>query len=65
MNRLAKIYELSSGEFRAYEVAFAEFSFMDNITASRIIFGPDDVEPVLGMIALGSAGFIVDAANGS
>ncbi|UCE20041.1 MAG: hypothetical protein JSV84_06780 [Gemmatimonadota bacterium] len=33
---------------------------MDDITAGRIIFGPDDVEPISGVIALDSVGIIVD-----
>jgi hypothetical protein len=35
-------------------------SFLDEIIAIRIIFGPDGAEPFLGVLALWSAGFIVD-----
>ena len=33
------------------------------ITAGRVIFGPDDVEPILGVTALESAGITVDPTN--
>jgi hypothetical protein len=55
-----RVYELASGELLEYEYGHAEMWFMDEIIASPIIFGPDDVEPFLGVIALESAGFIVD-----
>ena len=36
---------------------------MNEITAGRVVFGPDDVEPILGVTALESAGIMVDPAN--
>ncbi len=33
------------------------------MTAGRVIFGPDDVEPILGVTALESVGITVDPAN--
>lgn len=36
---------------------------MGEITAGRVIFGPDDAEPVLGVTALESVGITVDPAN--
>ena len=30
------------------------------MTAGRIVFGPDDAEPLLGMVMLGSLGFTID-----
>jgi hypothetical protein len=36
---------------------------MGEITAGRVIFGPDDVEPVLGVTALESVGITIDPAN--
>jgi len=33
---------------------------MGEITAGRVIFGPDDVEPLLGVTALESVGITVD-----
>jgi hypothetical protein len=36
---------------------------MNEITAGRVIFGPDNVEPILGLTALESVGMTVDPAN--
>lgn len=36
---------------------------MGEVTAGRIIFGPDDAEPLLGATALESVGIMVDPAN--
>jgi hypothetical protein len=33
---------------------------MDEITSTDIIFGPENAEPILGVLALEGAGFIVD-----
>jgi hypothetical protein len=40
-----------------------EIRFMGEITAGRVVFGPDDVEPVLGVTALESAGITMNPAN--
>lgn len=56
-------YELADGSRRNYEFGLAEISFMNEITAGRVIFGPDNVEPILGVTALESAGITVDPAN--
>jgi len=58
-----KTYELASGELQKYEVAFAEFSFMDETIVSRVIFGPDNAEPILGVLALEAVGVVVDALS--
>ena len=36
---------------------------MGEITAGRVIFGPDDVEPLLGTTALESVGVTIDPAS--
>jgi hypothetical protein len=41
----------------------AEISFMGEVTAGRVILGPDNVEPLLGITALESVGIIVDPTN--
>jgi hypothetical protein len=41
----------------------ADISFMGEVTAGRIIFGPDDAEPGLGVTALESVGITIDPAN--
>ena len=56
-------YELANGELREFEYGNAEMQFLDEIIATRILFGPDDSEPLLGALALQGAGFIVDLPN--
>ena len=43
--------------------AWVHIEFMGEITTGRVIFGPDDVEPILGMTALESVGITIDPAN--
>lgn len=57
------IYELANGEVVEYEYGNAEMKFMNQLIPTRIVFGPDGSEPILGVIALESAGFIVDPKN--
>lgn len=54
------VYELADGTPREYEFGLAVIEFMGDITAGRVIFGPDDVEPILGVTALESVGILVD-----
>ena len=58
-----RTYELASGELRDYAYGLAELRFMDEITSTDIIFGPENAEPILGVLALEGAGFIVDPKN--
>jgi len=58
-----RIYELASGEVQEYEYGLAQLRFMDEITSTDIIFGPETAEPILGVMALENAGFIVDPTN--
>jgi hypothetical protein len=39
-------YELADGTLHEYAFGLAQISFMGEITAGRVIFGPDDVEPL-------------------
>ncbi len=54
------IYELADGKKVEYDFGIALIEFMGEITAGRVIFGPDDVEPLLGVTALESVGILVD-----
>ena len=36
---------------------------MGEITIGRVIFGPENVEPILGATALESAGILIDPAS--
>ncbi len=56
-------YELANGRVEEYSFGLAEISFMGEITAGRVIFGPDDAEPILGVTALESVGITIDPAN--
>jgi predicted aspartyl protease len=53
-------YEMASGELIKYEYGLAELSFLDEVIATQVLFGPEEIEPILGAIALESAGFVVD-----
>ena len=57
------VYELANGEFVEYEYGIAQMTFMGEVIGTRIVFGPDKSEPLLGVVALESAGFIVDPKN--
>ena len=57
------IYELANGELVEFEHGNAELTFMGEVIPMRIIFGPDNSKPLLGVIALEAAGFIVDPKN--
>lgn len=56
-------YELADGQVKEYAFGLATIRFMGEITSGRVIFGDDDVEPLLGVTALESVGILVDAAN--
>lgn len=60
-----RTYELATGELEQFEVGYAEFSFMNDTILARVIFGPDNTEPILGAIALELAGVMVDPVNQS
>jgi clan AA aspartic protease len=57
------LYELANGELVEFEHGNAELTFMGEVVPLRIIFGPDDSKPILGVIALEAAGFVVDPKN--
>ena len=47
-----RAYELATGELMEFEVGYAELSFMGDTIQTRVIFGPDNTEPILGAVAL-------------
>jgi clan AA aspartic protease len=57
-------YELANGAMEEYDFGLAEIEFMGELTSGRVIFGPEDCEPLLGVTALESVGMVVDPANG-
>lgn len=58
-----EVFELANGQLEEYEYGIAKMTFMDELIATRIIFGPDNSEPLLGAVALEEAGFLVDPKN--
>ena len=58
-------YELADGRLIEYEFGLAQIDFMGDITAGRVIFGPDDAEPLLGVTQLESAGIVIDPRTGN
>lgn len=58
-----RFYELANGQSQEFEIGEGRLSFWDESIPTRIIFGPDGSEPILGVIALEAAGFMVDPKN--
>src|ERR1041384_2392432 len=56
-------YELADGVIQEYEYGLAELRWLNEITSTDILFGPENCEPILGVIALEAAGYIVDPKN--
>ena len=54
------VYELASGQTAEYPYGHARIAFFGSSTVSRVIFGPKEAEPILGVVALESAGIAVD-----
>ena len=49
-------YELANGQPYEVEYGFARISFMGAETVVQVIFGPEKVEPILGVVALENVG---------
>jgi len=56
-------YELADGTVHEYRFGLVEIGFMDEVTAGRVIFGPDNAEPILGVTALKSVGITIDPSS--
>jgi clan AA aspartic protease len=54
------VYELANGDPVEYEYGFARVSFMGAETVAQVIFGPENAEPILGVVALENTGIGVD-----
>jgi clan AA aspartic protease len=55
-----KTYELANGSHEEYAFGLARIEFMGEITAGRVIFGPEGIEPFLGVTALEAGGVTID-----
>ncbi|OIP36674.1 clan AA aspartic protease [Candidatus Desantisbacteria bacterium CG2_30_40_21] len=58
-----RTYELADGTELHMDVGVARIEFMGEFVGSTIIFGKDDIEPILGVTALESVGIEVDPQN--
>lgn len=58
-----EVYELADGEQIEFPVGFARIDILDTFAVVTVIFGPEDAEPLLGAIALESAGLVVDPSD--
>ena len=54
------VYEPAYGEIVEYPYGFACVSFMGSETVTQVIFGPDNCEPILGVVALENTGIGVN-----
>jgi predicted aspartyl protease len=55
--------KMAEAEAPPRRFGLAQFEFMGEITAGRVIFGPDDAEPILGVTVLESVGITIDPAT--
>jgi predicted aspartyl protease len=60
-----KSYEMADGSVHEYRFGLAQIEVMGEVTAGRVIFGPDGVEPILGVTVLESIGLIIDPTSQS
>lgn len=56
-------YELAVGTVHEYPFGLAQIEFMGEVTAGRVVFGPEEVSPILGVTALESVGITIDPAS--
>ncbi len=54
------VYELATGQTVELPFGFARVRFMGSETVTKVVFGADDAEPILGVVALESSGIGVD-----
>ena len=58
-----EVYELANGQPVEHYYGFARVEFMGAETVSKIIFGPEETEPLLGVGVLESVGIVVDPVS--
>jgi predicted aspartyl protease len=59
-----EVFELATpGQAVEFPFAFVRLAFMGAETVTRFVFGPEDTEPLLGVVALGDAGIGVDPVS--
>ncbi|MDI6736447.1 MAG: clan AA aspartic protease [bacterium] len=61
--RAKRTYELADGTEVAMDIGVAQIEFMGEFVGATVIFGKENVEPILGVTALESVGIEVDPQN--
>lgn len=59
----SRTYEMADGRRLQFDIGGAELEFMDETVIGTVVFVDGDVEPLLGLTALESAGIEVDPRN--
>ncbi len=54
---------LGDGTVHRYPYGLVQIELMGEVTAGRVIFVPDDAEPLLGVTTLESVGITLDPAS--
>jgi predicted aspartyl protease len=54
------VFGLANGQVVEYSFGFARVSFMGSETVSKVVFGPENCKPLLGVVALESTGIGID-----
>lgn len=54
------VYELADGRVLELRVGWARLQFMGTVAIAKVVFGPEGAEPILGVIALETAGVTLD-----
>lgn len=58
-----RTYELANGECVEFDVGYALIRLMGDETVVQVIHGPDDAEPILGVVAMEQLGLVLDPVN--
>jgi clan AA aspartic protease len=58
-----EVYELANGQTVEYKYGFARVAFMGSETVCQVIFGPEDIDSILGVVALENTGIGVDPVS--
>jgi clan AA aspartic protease len=61
--RSTRTYESADGSEIKLQIGVATIEFMGELVGTTMIFGADDIEPILGVTALESVGIEVDPKN--
>ena len=58
-----EVYELANGQAVEYKYGFARIAFMGAETVCQVIFGPEGIDSILGVVALENTGIGVDPVS--